>query len=412
MNYMPSRYPDTDLTAADTNPFSPAFPPVPRREVIDLTSSSIRDIANAGMGRTDVAAFWFGESDMPTPDFIVEAAVASLQRGETKYLHNLGMASLRGAIAAYSSRLHAIVLPPSRIAVTASGVSALMIATQMVVSPGDKVVVVTPIWPNIAEIPLLVGAQVIRHPLTVEKGRWRLDMDALLKRLTPDIRMVVVNSPNNPTGWTITRAEQERLLAHCRRHGIWILSDEVYERLCFRPREAVAPSMLSLAEPEDRLMVVNSFSKTWRMTGWRIGWLTVPEGLMADLPKVIEYNTSCVPGFVQRGAEAAVSDPRGEACVTELHEGLVASRAMLLDGLNAIGGIEAPDADGAMYAFFRIEGRPDSLATAKALVVEVGLGLAPGSAFGSEAEGWLRWCYAADQSKIAGGLERLRRFLG
>lgn len=401
------------MTAADTNPLSTAaFPPVPRREVIDLTSSSIRDIANAGMGRADIAAFWFGESDMPTPDFIVEAAIASLQRGETKYLHNLGMASLREAIAAYASRLHGITLPASRVGVTGSGVSALMIATQMVVSPGDKVVVVTPIWPNIAEMPLLVGAQVIRHPLTVENGRWQLDMDALLKRLTPDIRMVVVNSPNNPTGWTITRAEQERLLAHCRRHGIWILSDDVYERLCFRPGEPVAPSMLALTEPEDRVMVVNSFSKTWRMTGWRIGWLTMPEGLMADLPKVIEYNTSCVPGFVQRGAEAAVSDPRSEACVATLQQELMASRATLLDGLNAIGRIETPDADGAMYAFFRIDGCADSLATAKALVAEVGLGLAPGSAFGSEAEGWLRWCYAAERSKIADGLERLGRFLG
>jgi len=398
------------LTVATS--LSPASTTLPRREVVELTSSSIRDIANAGMGRTDIAAFWFGESDLPTPQFIAEAGMAAMARGETRYIHNLGLASLREAIAAYSSRLHGITLPASRIAVTSSGVSALMIAMQMVLSPGDRVVVVTPIWPNIAEMPRLLGAEVVRHPLVIENGRWRLDVEALIARLTPDVRMLVVNSPNNPTGWTIAREDQQFLLEHCRRHGIWMLSDEVYERLCFRPGESVAPSMLAVAEPEDRLMVINSFSKSWRMTGWRIGWLTMPEGLMADLPKVIEYNTSCVPGFVQRGAEAAVSDPRGEESIEELRDGLIASRTALIQGLHAIGGIEAPEADGAMYTFLRIAGRPESLATAKALVAEVGLGLAPGSAFGPEAEGWLRWCYAADERKIADGLERLRRFLG
>jgi aspartate/methionine/tyrosine aminotransferase len=233
-----------------------------------------------------------------------------------------------------------------------------------------------------------------------------------MARLTPQVRLLVVNSPNNPTGWTIEREDQQRLLAHCRRHGIWMLSDEVYERLCFRPGQPVAPSMLAVAEPEDRLMVINSFSKAWRMTGWRIGWLTMPEGLMADLPKVIEYNTSCVPGFVQRGAEAAITDPRSEESVAELRDGLIASRTALIDGFRGIGGIEAPDADGAMYTFFRIAGHAESLATARALVAEVGLGLAPGSAFGPEAEGWLRWCYAADRGKITDGLERLARFLG
>ncbi|KKB12454.1 aspartate aminotransferase [Devosia geojensis] len=390
----------------------PAFAPLPRPEVVELTSSSIRDIANAGMGRTDIAAFWFGESDLPTPQFIVEAGMAAMARGETRYIHNLGMQSLREAIAGYSSRLHGIELPASRIAVTSSGVSALMIAMQMVLSPDDKAVVVTPIWPNIAGMPRLIGADVIRHPLIIENGRWRLDAEALIARLTPDVRMLVVNSPNNPTGWTIAREDQQRLLAHCRKHGIWILSDEVYERLCFRPDEPVAPSMLAVAAPEDRLMVINSFSKSWRMTGWRIGWLTMPEGLMADLPKVIEYNTSCVPGFVQGGAQAAVSDPRGEESIGELRDGLIASRTALIEGLREIGGIEAPEADGAMYTFFRMEGHTDSLATAKALVAEAGLGLAPGSAFGPEAEGWLRWCYAADARKIADGLERLKRFLG
>ena len=185
------------------------------------------------------------------------------------------------------------------------------------------------------------------------------------------------------------------LLEHCRKHGIWVLSDEVYERLVFRPGLEAAPSFLGIAEPEERLIVVNSFSKAWRMTGWRVGWLTIPAALEGELTKIIEYNTSCVPAFVQEGALAALTDPRGEAAVAELREGLVRSRARLLDGLGALDGVSVPEADGAMYAFFRLAGHADSVALAKQLVAEVGLGLAPGSSFGPEGDGYVRWCFAA-----------------
>ncbi len=222
--------------------------------------------------------------------------------------------------------------------------------------------------------------------------------------------MLIINAPNNPTGFTLQAHEQRELLAHCRKHGIWILSDEVYERLVFDGSPA-APSMLVHADPEDRVIRVNSFSKAWRMTGWRLGWLTLPEAMMPDVPKVIEYNTSCAPAFIQRGGIAALTDPRGEQSVAELRTGLSASRKLLLDGLEHFGSIEAPRSDGAMYAFFRIEGDNDDMAVARTLVTEHGLGLAPGSAFGPEGAGWLRWCFAARPEKIAKGLERLEAFL-
>ena len=388
------------------------FDAVSRPAVAALAGSRIREIANAGMGRSDIAAFWFGESDLATPDFIRAAAQQSLGESGTFYTQNLGRPALRQALAEYSSNLHGQTIAAERIGVTGSGVSALMLASQLVLSPGDRAVVVTPIWPNIAEIPKILGAEVVRFPLTVENGRWSLDVARLIGTLGADTRMLIINSPNNPTGWTITRDEQEVLLAHCRQHGIWLLCDDVYERLIFRAGETVAPSMLVPAEPEDRLIVVNSFSKAWRMTGWRIGWLTVPAALEADLAKLIEYNTSCVPDFVQQGALAALSDPRGEQAVVELVAGLQTSRETLLAGLDAIGGISVPHTDGAMYAFFRIEGYPDCMAVAKALVAEVGLGLAPGSAFGAEGAGWLRWCFAASPQKIEDGLTRLCTFLG
>ena len=381
-----------------------------RPQVSALSSSRIRDIANAGMGRTDIAAFWFGEGDEVTPQFIREAAQNALADGETFYVHNLGLPQLREAVAAYESRLQAISTSPEQIAITGSGVSALMIANQLMVSPGDKVVVITPIWPNIAEAPRLLGAEIVRFPLSVADGKWSLDLDRLLDALTPDTRMVIVNAPNNPTGFTIDQDTQKIILDHCRKQGIWVLSDEVYERLIFDGSNA-APSMLRHAEPDDRIIRVNSFSKSWRMTGWRLGWLTLPRAMMADVPKVIEYNTSCAPSFIQKGGLAALTDPRGEETIAALKSGLTASRSTLLDGLARMGRIEIPDADGAMYAFFRIDGAPDDMATATTLVTDYGLGLAPGSAFGPEGEGWLRWCFAAKPEKIAVGLERLERFL-
>ena len=381
-----------------------------RPQVSALSSSRIRDIANAGMGRTDIAPFWFGEGDEVTPPFIREAAQKALADGETFYVHNLGLPELREAVAGYESRLQAIPSSPEQIAITGSGVSALMIANQLIVSPGDRVVVITPIWPNIAEAPRLLGAEIVRFPLSVADGKWSLDIERLLDTLTPQTRMVIINAPNNPSGFTLDREAQKTILEHCRKHGIWVLTDEVYERLIFDGSDA-APSMLRHAEPDDRIVRVNSFSKSWRMTGWRLGWLTLPQAMMSDVPKVIEYNTSCAPSFIQRGGLAALTDPRGEQTVAALRSGLAASRSALLDGLSHMGRIEIPEADGAMYAFFRIDGEPDDMATAKTLVADYGLGLAPGSAFGPEGEGWLRWCFAAGPDKIAVGLERLERFL-
>ncbi len=386
------------------------LPVAARPAVQALSSSLIREVANAGMGRADVLPFWFGESDQPTPAFIREAAIASLSSGETFYSQNLGRPYLREAIAAYLSRLHGTAVAPGRIAAVGSGVNGLMLAAQMVISPGDRVVAVTPLWPNITEIPKILGAEVERVPLTVANGKWSLDLDRLLAALTPGTRMAIINSPNNPTGWTIEEDEVDAVLAHCRRHGIWVLADDVYERLVHDGARKSAPSFLRRYEPGDRIISVNSFSKAWSMTGWRAGWIAAPEALMGDLGKIIEYNTSCILEPVQRAATAALTD--GEPEVAKLRARLTATRELLVDGLKGIPGVVVPEAGGAMYVFFRIEGRDDTLALAKRLVEEAGLGLAPGGAFGPEGAGWLRWCHATEPEKLGEGVRRLRRFLG
>ncbi len=380
-----------------------------RSVIQQLPGSKIREVANSAMGRSDVLAFWFGESDEPTPAFVVDAATASLQRGETFYAHNLGLPELRQALADYTSALHQPI-SIDRIAVTSSGVSALMLAMQALLDAGDEVVAVVPIWPNLTAQPAILGANVKRVSLHPREGAWTLDLDELLTAITPQTRALIVNAPNNPTGWTLTRDEQQALLAHCRRTGTWIIADEVYERLYYPEGARTAPSFLDIADPQDRLIVVHSFSKSFLMTGWRLGWMVLPAELLDAMGKLIEYNTSCAPVFVQRGALAGLA--QADRFVPELRARMQACRDRLLPALAAMPGVEVATPLGGMYAFFRIEGESDSLALAKRLVSEAGLGLAPGAAFGPESEGWLRWCFASrDPARLDQGLARLRSVL-
>ena len=377
-----------------------------RAVVRDLPGSKIREVANAGLGRSDVLAFWFGESDEPTPAFVRDAAVASINSGDTFYSQNLGLPELREALSRYVSGLHRAVTP-ERIAVTSSGVNALMLAMQALAGAGDEVVAVVPVWPNLTAQPAILGATVKRVSLKVSGGAWTLDMDALLSAVTAQTRVLLVNAPNNPTGWTLTRAEQQTILDHCRRTGTWIIADEVYERVFFGGAET-APSFLDIADADDKLVVAHSFSKSFLMTGWRLGWLVVPPALIDAVGKLIEFNTSCAPVFVQRAGLAALA--QADTFVPGLVGRLKTCRDTLIPALTALPGIQVANPPGGMYAFFRVDGEDDSLAFAKRLVGEVGLGLAPGAAFGDEAEGWLRWCFASrDPQRLLAGVERLRR---
>ena len=392
-----------------------------RQTVLNLEESMIRQVANAGMGRSDVLKFWFGESDEVTPAFIREAAAASLQQGETFYAHNLGLPELREAIARYATGLRCAGAAPigaERIAVTSGGVSALMLAVQALVDAGDEVVAVTPVWPNLVAQPAIMGADVKCVSLKPVAGRWQLDMAELLAVITPKTKLLIVNAPNNPTGWALSRDEQQAILAHCRNTGTWILADEVYERLYFDPTpNGCAPSFLDIASPQDRLLVVHSFSKSFLMTGWRLGWLVVPPSMTLHMGKLVEFNTSCAPVFVQRAGLVAIE--RTADITPRVVSHLKTCRDTLVPLLQAVPGVQVAPAKGGMYAFFRLEDQArfgDSLETAKRLVLEAGLGLAPGNAFmvnpGPEAQGWLRWCFASqDLARLGQGVDRLKRWL-
>ena len=396
-----------------------------RRAVVTLEESMIRQVANAGMGRSDVLKFWFGESDEVTPQFIRDAAISALQQGEIFYAQNLGLPELRESIAAYATALRtleATKIIADRIAVTSGGVNALMLAVQALVDSGDEVVVVVPVWPNLTGQPAIMGGVVQAIGLKPVAGNWQLDMDELLEAITAKTKLVILNAPNNPTGWTLTRAEQEAILAHCRKTGTWILADEVYERLYFEPTpNGCAPSFLDIAAPDDRLVVANSFSKSFLMTGWRLGWLVMPPAMTAQIGKLIEFNTSSAPAFIQRAGLVAID--RTLEVTPRVVAHLKACRDTLIPLLQAVPGVQVAAASGGMYAFFRLEDQSrygDSLAVAKSLVLEAGLGLAPGDAFmaghvlpcRADSQGWLRWCFASqDLKRLGRGVQRLEHWL-
>jgi aspartate/methionine/tyrosine aminotransferase len=382
-----------------------------RQAIQQLQASKIRELANAGLGRSDVLAFWFGESDEVTPDFIRQAAIDSLHAGETFYAHNLGLPELRESIAAEMVKRHGADIGSERIAVTSGGVNALMLAMQALVDAGDEVLVVTPVWPNLTAQPQILGAQLRTLGLEPIKGRWVLPLEKLLNSITANTRLLVLNSPNNPTGWTLNRQEQQAILGKCRSTGTWILADEVYESLFFLDSQNhCAPSFLDIAQPDDKLVVAHSFSKSFLMTGWRLGWLVMPPDMTQHMGKLIEFNTSCASVFVQRAGLVALK--RADEVTPRVVSHLRLCRDTLADALSGVDPIEFALPDGGMYLFLRLPEGMDDFQIAKRLVQEAGLGLAPGSAFAPEAQGWLRWCFASKElDRLRLGAERLDSWL-
>jgi aspartate/methionine/tyrosine aminotransferase len=389
-----------------------------RTAITELAPSQIREVANAGLGLPDVLPFWFGESDEVTPQFIRQAAIDSLQAGDTFYAHNLGLPALREAIAQYASGLHSQI-SPDRIAVTAGGVNALMLACQTLLDAGDQAICITPVWPNLTAQPRIMGAALQEFSLQPDaSGAWQLDLPRLLGHITAQVKLLILNAPNNPTGWTLSRAEQQQILAHCRRTGTWILADEVYERLYYAgdTSNGCAPSFLDIATPQDRVIAVGSMSKSFLMTGWRVGWMVLPELMsgktrMAEqVGKLIEFNTSCSPVFVQKAATLALQRTQDVTpqVVAHLHH----CRDTLVPLLQQLPQVQVAASPGGMYAFFKLQGFDDSLAVAKRLVQEAKIGLAPGTAFSPAAQGWLRWCFASkDVSRLGEGVQRLSAWL-
>lgn len=377
-----------------------------RAAIERLPFSKIREVARFAEGFDDLIALWYGEPDLPTPDFITRAAAEALARGQTFYTPNRGVPELRAEIAAYMTRLHGRDVGMDRITVTPSGMAALNFAQQVLVDPGDNVVATVPVWPNLVETVTMMGGEVRRVPIRFGNDGWTLDVARLVERVDGRTRAIMVNSPSNPTGWMMAREAQTELLAFARSRGIWIIADEVYVRLAYdRPS---APSFAELCEPDDRVLIVNSFSKTWAMTGWRLGWLTAPPALGPVLEGAMEFHSSCAAHFSQIAAITAIRD--GEPFVRDMVDRYRRCRDITVDALQRMRRVHVSRPEGAFYAFFRVDGMDDSLAACKRIAQEARVGLAPGAAFGPEGEGWIRLCFAQSEDRLHEAMRRLKPY--
>ena len=368
-----------------------------------LQSSLIRDVAEKGMQMQDILPLWFGEGQWPTSQIAIEAAQNALQAGDHFYQPNNGKPRLRSALAHYMNGLYGTSKTKQNITVTASGMQGLALTALALIDSGDHVVCIDPVWPNLGESFKIAGGQIDSTTLFARDGRWHLDMEELLTKLTHKTKALLINSPNNPTGWVCSAEEQKTILDHCRKQGIWIVADDVYARLY--QHGSLAPGFQHLANADDLLISINSFSKAWSMTGWRLGWITAPATLEKTFAHLTEFNIACPAGFIQEAGLAMIE--QGEAEVSLLQHKLRKALTLTRTRLKHFEDISFIEPDGAFYCFFSVRGLTDSLAFAHALLEQTKVGLAPGLAFGPAGKEYLRLCYAQDEQILNKAFDRL-----
>lgn len=374
-----------------------------------VPASRIRDIAEIAFSMDGVLKLHFGESDQPTPDYIKEAATRALADGYTFYTENAGLPSLRTTLAEKYKELHQVELDPgSEIVITGSGVQALNVGIRCTLNPGDEALLLTPAWPNGSAIVQMFNAMPKQVSMAFTDSSYEIDFDRLKSSLTPRTRLLLYTSPSNPLGWVASRQDQEALLEFCRRHRLWLLADEVYERLYYSG--TVAPSILRVCDRDDAVLVVQSFSKAYCMTGWRLGWLVTRRDAARKATELNEFVVSHAPAMAQKAGETALRD--GESELESMRGRLQGNLDYCRQSLEAIPGVRVPKPRGAFYLFPQIEGLSDSFDFCRRFLLQMRVGVAPGVAFGEGGEGSVRLCYAADREILQEAMERLKRFLG
>lgn len=369
--------------------------------------SGIVEVVNYARGREGLIPLWVGEGDLPTPEFIARAASEALLRGETFYTWQRGIPELRAALSRYYARRFGVTLPAEHFYVVGSGMQAITLAIQALVSPGDDMVYLTPAWPNFAAAAALSGANPIAVTLDFTGGRWQVDLDRVEAAITPKTRVLFINTPSNPTGWTASREDLKNLLTIARRHDLWIMADEIYA--LYHYADGRAPSFLDVMEDGDKVVFVNSFSKNWSMTGWRVGWIVAPPEMGQVLENLIQYSTSGVPQFLQQGAIVALDE--GDAFLQANIDKATKNRDVFCDALIATNRVETLKPDGALYAFLKIDGVTDSRRAAIDIVDRTNVGLAPGTAFGPGGALFMRACFLRDPRQITEAADRLAGYI-
>ncbi|MEM1286976.1 MAG: pyridoxal phosphate-dependent aminotransferase [Pseudomonadota bacterium] len=378
--------------------------------------SGIVDVMNYGRRRGGVMPLWAGEGDLPTPQFVVDEGIKALQRGETFYTWQRGIPELRKSIASYMGRLIGFEHDPERFCVTGSGMQAIQIAVDFTLDPGDKIIVPSPAWPNIVASAGVRGAQPVEIPMPFHDGRFSLDLAAIEKAASePAAKAIFINTPSNPTGWVADVQTLAAIHQIAEDHNLWIIADEIYARFVFgdaglpgtQPMRAA--SFKDVAPHSTRVLYVNTMSKNWAMTGWRVGWIEAPAQYGQLVENLIQYSTSGVAAFMQRAARKALDE--GDDFIDEQVARATENRNTLFEQLSPINSVELSAPDGAFYLFFRLKGREDTQVLAREIIDQVGLGLAPGTAFGPGGQSFLRLCFARDPQHIADAATRLAHWI-
>lgn len=379
-----------------------------RPEAVRAPESGIVAVMTHGRRAGGVLPLWAGEGDLPTPDFIRAAAVDAMVAGETFYTWQRGIPELREALSRYHTRHFVPWLTDEHFFVTGSGMQSIQIAIQAIAGHGDEVVYLSPAWPNFAAAAGIAGSTAVPVSLDFTQSGWQLDLEKLKAAISAKTRAIFINSPSNPTGWTATKEQLVELLAFARNQGLWIIADEIYA--LFHYHGGRAASFMDVMDPEDRIIFVNSFSKNWAMTGWRMGWIAAHPSLGPVIENLIQYSTSGVAQFMQKAGVVALD--QGDAFVRMQVERALKARNILCEKLGATGKVEMSPPAGAFYLFFRISGVNDSLQAAFSMVDNAKIGIAPGSAFAANDTGWFRACFNRNLSDIEAGADRLESWIG
>ncbi|MDT7933437.1 MAG: pyridoxal phosphate-dependent aminotransferase [Sphingomonadaceae bacterium] len=381
-----------------------------RARIAAISLENIASIAGGHLAdKTSIIPLWFGESDVPTPAFIGEAAAAAIRRGETYYTFQNGTPELRETLAEYHTRLSGRAVGSDRITATSGGMPAIQLGVQMVAGEDDNIIVIDPVWPNIGGFAQIAGAEVRSVRLDLAAEGWTLDLDKVRAACDSRTRLIFYASPGNPTGAMIPLDVQAGLLAFARQRGIWLMADEVYHRLVFG--QECGPTILSIAEPEDRVLVINSFSKSWAMTGWRLGWLVHPPSLGPTLAMMVQYTSSGTTTFLQSAAATAVRD--GEGFVRSMRDYCADGCRIVCDALETFPRVRmGPRPKAAMYVFFEIDGVSDSRAACREILSRTRVGVAPGVFFGPGSERFLRICFCRSPENLSEAMDRLETMLG
>lgn len=377
-----------------------------RHTIDSLSANPGAAVAQYGRGREGLISLAQGEGSAATPDFIIRGVQDSLSRGETFYSPVLGREELRQELSNYYSQIYGLNLPTSRLFVTPSGTAAIHTVLSALLDEGDNVVAVTPCWRNLLSAIELQQASITEMPLSFgDNGKWSLDLDRLFASCTPETKIILITTPSNPAGWVMSLDEMKAVMEFARARDIWVVSDEVYSRLTYDSTRA--HSFLDVATPDDKLFTINSFSKAWAMTGWRLGWIVGPQGSEDAIRNIALYSNFCPATFTQFGAIEALR--HGESFLSEQRALWESNRDLLMKRFKAMGKIRAAKPEATFYALFQVEGETDCLTFAKRLIDEVGLQLAPGCSFGKVSTGLMRLCFAVSEDKLNKALDRLER---